>query len=325
MIKTSARPKYDTAILGAEYENGTARFLADQLRGHLGDTATLWTRDPAAESEGLMTQDACARARTVIVLYDRLWGRASGTRDDRDAIEARVARTGGSSVFFIPLDGTPLPAWARKAKVRELDETTLDPCVETLVEAIRGNPSRRPAEAPDEITARLASEERYTRDRDAYLGSHRSGPACARELERLTDDIVERVESMDRTAGGGDVEVKRGAGRCIIQLGPVALTISWIRSRTDAVIEGRLMIMEWDGFVRRGTDQLPERAPVRHTFPPATLLREDVFVADTATEQNWRWRCDGRALGVYTSRDLATRCMASLEARLDESAVEVGR
>ena len=35
MIKASARPKYDTAILGAEYESDTARFLADRLRARL--------------------------------------------------------------------------------------------------------------------------------------------------------------------------------------------------------------------------------------------------------------------------------------------------
>jgi hypothetical protein len=325
MIKSSARPKYDAAILGAEYENGTARFLSDSLRAHLGDSASIWTRDSLADTDGTPTQDACAKARAVVVLHDRLWGRAARTTDDRDAVEARIARTGGSSIFFVPLDETPLPAWARKAKVNDLGQKTLDECIQIMADAIRVNGTRAPEQAPDETATRVSREERYARDRDAYLGSHRSGPACARELDRLTDDLVDRVESMERPDGAAEIEVKRGAGRCIIQLGPVALTVSWIRARTDAVIEGRLMIMEWDGVVRRGTDHLPERVPVRQTFPPATLLREDVFVADTATELNWRWRRDSRAPGMYTSRDLATRCMASLEARLDESAVEALR
>ena len=325
MIKTSARPKYDTAILGAEYDSDTARFLADRLRARLAESRCVWTRDPSmADADGTTSENVCASARTVVVLHDRLWGRTPPTSDDRIAIETRVARAGAASVFFIPLDEAPLPSWARKAKVTDLGKKSVDEGIEMLLESISEQGGRLRAHVPEDATARAANDERLLRDRETYLGSHRSGPACARELERLADDVIQRVESMERDEAAGEIEVRRGAGRCIIQLGPVALTMSWIRSRTDAVIEGRLMIMEWDGIVRRGTDQVPERAPVRHAFRPATLLREDVFVADAATEQNWRWRRDGRALGMYTSRDLATRCMASLTARLEEAAVATG-
>jgi hypothetical protein len=326
MIKSSARPKYDTAILGAEYESDTARFLAERLRARLAESRSVWTRDPImADAESMTADEACANARTVVVLYDRLWGRTSPTSDDRTAVEARIARGDASSIFFVSVDETAIPSWARKAKVTDLSKKVLDESIETLLESIRQSGGRVRAEVSEDTSARVANDERLVRDRDTYLASHRSGPACARELERLADDVIQRVESMDRDEAAGEIEVKRGAGRCIIQLGPVALTMSWIRSRTDAVIEGRLMIMEWDGIVRRGTDQVPERVPVRHTFRPATLLREDVFVADAATEPNWRWRRDGRTLGTYTSRDLAARCMASLTARLEEVAVEASR
>jgi hypothetical protein len=321
MIKASARPKYDTAILGAEYESDTARFLADRLRARLDESRCVWMRDPSmADAEGTTTTDVCGSARTVVVLHDRLWGRTAPTIDDRVALEARIARGAGSSIFFVPLDEAALPSWARKAKAADLGKKSLDESIDMLLESIEKQGGRL---RPDvDATARATADERLVRDRDSYLGSHRSGPACARELERLADDVIQRVESLERDEAAGEIEVRRGAGRCIIQLGPVALTMSWIRSRTDAVIEGRLMIMEWDGIVRRGTDQVPERAPVRHAYQPATLLREDVFVADAATEQTWRWRRDGQALGTYTSRDLAARCMASLTARLEEVAME---
>jgi hypothetical protein len=322
MIKTSARPRYDTAILGAEYESDTARFLAERLRSRLAESRAVWTRDPTMADADTTTDEACASARTVVVLHDRLWGRTTPTSDDRTAVEARIARGGGPTVFFVPLDETPMPSWARKAKVTDLGKKGLDESIDAVLESVREKGGRIRAEASEDASARAANDERQARDSATYLGSHRSGPACARELERLADDVVQRVEALDRDEAAGEIEVRRGAGRCIIQLGPVALTMSWIRSRTDAVIEGRLMIMEWDGIVRRGTDQVPERAPVRHAFRPATLLREDVFVADAATEQNWRWRRDGRALGMYTSRDLAARCMASLSARLEEVALE---
>ena len=322
MIRTSTKAKYDTAILGAEYESETARFLADRLHARLAEAHGVWTRQLAIADGAVTTADeACTGARTVVVLYDRLWGRTSPTSDDHAVIEARIARGGGSSVFFVSLDDSPLPSWARKAKVTDLSRHALDESVETILEAVRAKGGRLLAPAPEEVSTRAATDERQARDRDSYLGSHRSGPACSRELERLADDVVERVEALGRDDAAGEVDIRRGAGRCIIQLGPVALTMSWIRSRTDAVIEGRLMIMEWDGIVRRGTNQLPERAPVRPTSAPATLLREDVFVADATAEQNWRWRRDGRPLGTYTSRDLATRCLASLTARLEDVAV----
>jgi hypothetical protein len=325
MIKASARPKYDTAILGAEYESETARFLADRLRARLNESRCVWWRDPSmADADGTTAETACASARTVVVLHDRLWGRTPLTTDDRAAVEARIARGGGPSVFFVPLDDMTIPSWARKAKVTDLGKKTFAEGLESVLEAIAAQGGRLRPEADDDATTRAAADERLLRDRESYLGSHRSGPACARELERLADDVVQRVESMDRDETAGEIEVRRGAGRCIIQLGPVALTMSWIRSRTDAVIEGRLMIMEWDGIVRRGTDQVPERAPVRHAFQPATLLREDVFVADAATEATWRWRRDGHSLGTYTSRDLAARCVASLTARLEEAAIGAG-
>ncbi len=326
MIRSSTRSSYDTAVFGAEYESDTARVLADRLSARLAESNTVWTRNPAiADAEFASADDVAANARTVVVLYDRLWGRTSPTSDDRAAIETRIARGGASSSFFISLDETPLPSWARKAKVADLGKKPVDDGIDTLLGSIRENGGRLRATVSDDAGERTANEERQARDRDSYLASHRSGPACARELERLADDVVQRVEAIERDEAAGEIEVRRGAGRCIIQLGPVALTMSWIRSRTDAVIEGRLMIMEWDGIVRRGTDQLPERAPVRHTFRPATLLREDVFVADATAEQNWRWRRDGRTLGTYTSRDLAARCLASLTARLEEIAVEASR
>lgn len=322
MIRSSGRPKYDTAILGAEYESDTSRFLAQRLSARLAESTSVWTRDLAnPDAVPMPADEICAQARTVIVLHDRLWGRSAPTTDDSKAVEARIAREGSSSVFFLSLDDTALPSWARKAKCADLGNKPLEECVTSLVASIEARGGRLRSELGDDVTERTSREEKRLRDRDAYLASHRSGPACARELERLTDDVIQRVEALDRAEEAPEIEVKRGAGRCIIQLGPVALTMSWIRSRTDAVIEGRLMIMEWDGIVRRGTDHVPERAPVRHAGRPATLLREDVFLADTATEQDWRWRRDGRALGTYTSRDLASRCLASLTARLDEVAL----
>ena len=64
MIKASARPKYDTAILGAEYDSDTARFLADRLRARLSESRCVWVRDPSmADADGTTADNTCATAR----------------------------------------------------------------------------------------------------------------------------------------------------------------------------------------------------------------------------------------------------------------------
>ena len=73
MIRTSTKAKYDTAILGAEYESETARFLADRLTARLDESRTVWTRDPAMGDDGATTaDDACATARTVVAFEPRI-------------------------------------------------------------------------------------------------------------------------------------------------------------------------------------------------------------------------------------------------------------
>jgi hypothetical protein len=317
-MSTAARPAFEIAILGATYDGDIARRLADRLRRRLADPARLWTRTPDGENS-LTNEDACGDARTVVVLLDRLWGRTSSTLDDLSAVQTR-AKSDAASVLFVSLDGSTAPAWARKAKSVDVRTATIDECVDTIIASVRRSGGDVRDERAEEITEREAVQEKRTRDRDSYLGSHRSGPACTRELERLADEVIALVETL-RDDVAGEIAVTRGVGRSILQLGTLALTLSWIRSRTDAVIEGRLMIMEWDGTVRRGNENVPERAPSRAVAPPPALLHEETFVADTATEQEWRWRREGHALGTYTSSDLAARCVASIAARLAERAV----
>lgn len=315
MSKRTAPHSYDLAILGAAYDADTVGQLTARLHERLGGER-VWTRS-SENGDAVGADIACSRARTTLVLHDRLWGTDS-TSDDRTVVESRLAKGDPSSVIFLSLDGSKTPPGARKAKSLNVRDVSIGECVESIAEIVEKNGATVDETTPD----RTAADERYARDRDSYLGSHRSGPACSRELERFVDEVVERVETL-RDMVEGDIVVTRGVGRSIIQLGPSALTISWIRSRTDAVIEGRLMIMEWDGVIRRGNDSIPERAPMRQQMTPPTLLHEEVFVADASTEQNWRWRREGCALGSYTSSDLAERCLASVSTRLGERAVAV--
>ncbi|HYD52340.1 MAG TPA: hypothetical protein VEA99_06925 [Gemmatimonadaceae bacterium] len=187
-----------------------------------------------------------------------------------------------------------------------------------------------PASAGPEVARTLsvddleeATRELQTHDRDAYLGSSRSQPACGRELERLSTEIARRAAAVDPELAGAKAEVRRSPGRCIVQLGPVALTASWVRSRTDTVSEGRLLIVEWKGTVARGPQLSFERTPARPLGPPATPVREDVLLADATSEKDWRWRCETDASGeqALPTVDLAARCVDRLVAQLEAARI----
>jgi hypothetical protein len=70
--------------------------------------------------------------------------------------------------------------------------------------------------------------------------------------------VTKRVATVNRDDVETPLEVHRVPKRCTVQLGPVALTLSWVRTRPDTVATGRLMIIEWEGPVGR-----PVRAVAR--------------------------------------------------------------
>lgn len=160
-----------------------------------------------------------------------------------------------------------------------------------------------------------------TPEAELFLGSSRAIPICAREFARLSDGIEKRLETVADAHPGATAEVRRTPGRCIVQLGPVALTISWVRDRVDTVASGRLLVAEWRGTVAAATPRLPETAGRSTASSPATLVREQVLLVDATGETDWRWRPESRKKHEgYASPDLATRCVDSLIGSLRASA-----
>lgn len=151
--------------------------------------------------------------------------------------------------------------------------------------------------------------------RDAFLSSHRALPACTREFDRLADDVSKRATALGTQTGTGPADVRRAPGRCIVQLGPVALTISWVRSRTDTVSDGRLLIVAWEGTVAQSGTPTPER-PQDRAVRSARPISEEVFVADATGEQDWRWRKENGRGNGHVSAELAERWVGSLATAL---------
>lgn len=161
-----------------------------------------------------------------------------------------------------------------------------------------------------------AADDPRVRNKDAFLDSARAGAALTRELDRLIDGIVDRLAEVDADPLLPDSEIRRAPGRLIVQLGPVALTISWIRSRNDAVPQGRLMVMEWLGTVARGATHVPERALATTTGHTAKVQTEEILVPDATSESDWTWRCEATPGTKSHSAELAERYVNSLRAAL---------
>lgn len=149
-------------------------------------------------------------------------------------------------------------------------------------------------------------------DRPSFLASHRALAVCTREFGKLGDGVIEGVELL---AASGAVEkptVRSMPGRCIVQLGPVALTIAWLRSTLDSVADGQLLVMLWQGSVAPKVARLPEQQAGRGMAAAVPVaLREETLSAAGTDEASWCWRL-AEDVQDFTSAELADRCVKLL-------------
>src|SRR5438477_1550034 len=160
-------------------------------------------------------------------------------------------------------------------------------------------------------------------DREEFLDSHRALAVCAREFDRLAEDVSKRVSDLEDPAKGWKADVKRSPGRCIVQLGPVALTLSWLRTRAETVSQGRLLIVEWKGTVgANGAQEYVNGVPTVAVSQTAKVVRENVFLPDASDEKSWTWRRESKnGRKAYRSTELAKSVVSSISGTLRESAV----
>ena len=158
-------------------------------------------------------------------------------------------------------------------------------------------------------------------DREDFLDSHRALAVCAREFDRLAEDIAKRVTDLEDEAKGLKADVRRSPGRCIVQLGPVALTISWLRTRAETVSQGRLLIVEGNGTVgANGAQEYVNGVPTVAVTQTAKVVRESVFIPDATDEKSWTWKREGKTgRKAYRSADLAKTVVTSINGTLRES------
>jgi hypothetical protein len=300
---------FDVAVSSADYDARVLRELERHLTLRLPSIPPqrpVWTSTAAELLDAPRAAVFGKSARLVVVLHQHLWGKDETTKADAAAIKRRVTASGPDSVRVVLLDRTELPAWLRKSPARALGD--VGQCADWIVEGVAdlGGATRR---ATDVVAVPLAGDDRSTQQRDTFLGSHRAITHLGREFDRLASEIAKRAATVNRDDAEVPLEVHRVPGRCMVQLGPVALTLSWVRTRPDTVATGRLMIIEWEGQVGRG---------VPSGGPSPIPLRETVLRADATRVEDWQWKCDDVAGYAYDSTELAAHCVDSLAYALQD-------
>ena len=149
-----------------------------------------------------------------------------------------------------------------------------------------------------------------------YTSSFRANAACARELARLYDEIAESLTDGRIPADAKITEepvVRRSPARCLVQLGPVALTVAWLQRAQGTVADGELLVVVWRGEVAVRTPQGFERAHQHSGATSATALWETVLTVSAQSETQWGWAPPGGG-DALSSAALARRCVDRLRA-----------
>ena len=303
---------FEVAVSATDYDTRVRRELERQVALRLPSmppARAVWT-STAEERLNAPRPSVFARsARVAVVLHQHLWGKDETTKDDAAAIKRRVSAKGSGSVRVVLLDQTAPPTWLRKSPARAFGERELETCAEWITAAVSANGGASRLAGEDVEIEREPEDERSAKQREAFLASHRAIAHLGREFDRLAGAVERRVATVNRDATETPLEVQRMPGRCTVQLGPVALTLSWVRTRPDTVATGRLMIIEWEGRVGR----IPTG-----TGPSAVPLRETVLRADATRIEDWQWRSDEVVGYAYDSDQLAAHCVDSLAYALQD-------
>lgn len=171
---------------------------------------------------------------------------------------------------------------------------------------------RAPLETPE-------SSARHIRfDRPLFIDTHRARGVCIRQRTLLFAELARRVREL-HNGGGTEIAVARPSpNRYIAQLGPVALTVTWLRSRFDSVPEGELLAIIWRGNVASRAVPVPEHK-TPDPISTATVLWEETVLVAITSEESWRWCPVDAGEVALTSEELAERYVERLRIAYTEA------
>jgi hypothetical protein len=304
--------KYDVAITAANFDALAVVELKRRLEHHVTKgvyAAANGTDGSKAPASAAALRKAIEKdARVVVVLFQRLWGVSSSSLVESEALKARIGKAKRKDVIVVPLDNSPIPGWLKGTIVRASGAPTSSAVMDAIVNAVTdagGTPKRLTTAA---VAARQAEEEKHARARASFLSSQRALALINRELDSLSSAVLRLCEAPGTLPAGFAPEARRTPDRYTVQIGPVGLSFSWIRGRSNSIADGQLLVIEWSGQLG---DQ--HASPDPQTAMPAF---EHVLQPHATSPEDWQWRRTDLDLCSYTTRDLAAQCVTSVVRRL---------
>ena len=153
-----------------------------------------------------------------------------------------------------------------------------------------------------------------------FLSSHRAHAAGTREFGRLSTALVEAMRHLASTRGDEAPAVRMAPDRCIVQIGPLAVTVTHLRNAADRQVGGQVLAILWQGQIAQRGDHIPERLGARHVPPPPVSVWEESFEASADSEADWRWAANDPTAPTrpqrFTSGEVAGRCEHVVRAAL---------
>jgi hypothetical protein len=172
------------------------------------------------------------------------------------------------------------------------------------------------------------SDTRFGPDRTNFLTSHRAQSVGAREFGKFADSVVALARRAATAAGCEAPTLRMSPDRCIVQLGPVALTVAWLRNGTDVPAAGQLLCIVWRGVIAPRGEHAPERRGWRQVPATPQSVWEETCLPSATSEATWHWHPESLEREGYASLELAGRCIdqlrTALEALLQDAPIDSG-
>jgi hypothetical protein len=304
--------KYDVAITAADFDALAVAELKRRLEHHVAKAVYAHANGAdgakAAASSAGLRKPIEKEARVVVVLFQRLWGVSPSSAAESDALKARIGKAKRKDVIIVPLDSSPIPGWLKGTIVRTTGAPTSAAVIDAIVGAVMDAGGAPKRSTPAATAARQAEEEQRARARASFLSSQRALALINRELDSLSNTVLRLCEAPGTLPAGFAPEARRTPDRYTVQIGPVGLSFSWIRGRSNSIADGQLLVIEWSGQLG---DQHASADP--QTAMPAF---EHVLQPHATSPEDWQWRRTDLDLCSYTTRDLAAQCVTSVARRL---------
>ena len=229
------RHRLDVAISAVSYD----ALLVAELSARLGLQlsmpavwhATVADLRPDPEADAANTALMAETARVVVVLHQRLWGHDETTAADALALRERIRAKQHKSIRVIALDAEPIPAWLKTAPSCVLGDVGVEGVAKTVVAGVAAQGGNVGAAPVTPVVEAAPPRPAWSEPHATFMSQPRALTALRHEFETLTAKLAECVKVESDRLGDVQAELHTAPQRLVVQIGSVALSMSWVAGR----------------------------------------------------------------------------------------------